>query len=145
MGDFAVAVEKRGVTCGAEKAAWAGCILPLPWPPRVLFRAMNSALVRVSCPGCGVVEVRADDITIRACVELVQNTYRFRCVRCDTFVIKDASQSTVLLLLRAGATVETWHVPEDLRERPDDPPIHIDDLIDFHFQLDTLPTADPRT
>jgi len=130
----------------AEKAAaWAG------WHPsssvasaRTIL-AMTSALVRVSCPGCGVVEVSVDNITVRACVELAQNTYRFHCDRCDTFVIKDASQSTVVLLLHAGATVDTWHVPEDLRERHDDPPIHIDELIDFHFQLDTLPTVDPRT
>ena len=102
-----------------------------------------SGKVRVSCPGCGQIEVRVDDVTIRACVELAQNTYRFRCDHCDTFVIKDAGQMIVRLLLRAGVRVDTWHVPQDLRERRDGPPIHVDELIDFHFQLQTLPTADP--
>ena len=104
-----------------------------------------SGKVRVSCPGCGEIEVRVDDVTVRVCVQLAQNIYRFHCDRCDTFVIKDAVQSTVLLLRRAGVRVEAWELSADLRALRDGPPIHIDELIDFHIQLEALPTADPGT
>ena len=80
---------------------------------------VTSGTVRVSCPGCGEIDVLVDDVTIRTCVELAQNTYRFHCDHCDMFVIKDASQTTLLLLLRAGVRVDTWHIPADIRERRD--------------------------
>ena len=105
--------------------------------------AVMSGIVRVSCPGCGEIEVRADEITVRACSELAQNIYRFRCDRCETFVIKDASPSTVQLLIRAGVRIDPWRPSTGQRELRNDPPIHIDELIDFHFELEALPTADP--
>ena len=73
--------------------------------------------VRVWCPGCGDIEVQADGVTIRACVEVAQNTYRFHCDRCDTLVIKDAGQSTVRLLLRAGVRVDPWDSSAGLGSR----------------------------
>ena len=100
-------------------------------------------LVRVSCPGCGAIEVRADDVTIRACSDRAQNTYRFQCSRCDTFVIKDAVHSILLLLLRAGVRVDTWHGTEELGEPRDGSRIHVDELVGFHLQSETLPTTDP--
>ena len=69
--------------------------------------------------------------------------YRFRCLVCSTWTVKDAGPGVISLLLRAGAEVERWRQPLEVDERPDSSvaPIDYDDLIAFHEALARLPTA----
>jgi hypothetical protein len=103
-------------------------------------------MVRASCPTCREVEVNGQDFTIRCCIEDMRSMYRFRCPRCDSWTVKDANPGVITLLLRAGARVERWRRPLEIDERPDRSvaPLNEDDLIDFHEELQRLPTAPPR-
>jgi hypothetical protein len=103
---------------------------------------MMTGVVHASCPSCGVVECPASEVTIRCCAEAMQNTYRFRCPECSMWTVKDAGPSVVTLLLRSGAQVESWRLPQEFDERPDDsvPPISDDDVIGFREVLEQLPT-----
>jgi len=105
------------------------------------LRTMMTGIVHASCPSCGVVECRASEVTIRCCTEAMRNTYRFRCPECSPWTVNDAGPSAVTLLLRSGAQIESWRLPLELNERPDDSvaPISDDDVIDFHEALEQLP------
>jgi hypothetical protein len=74
-----------------------------------------------------------------------EGTYRFTCPTCMDNVEKRADRKIVALLVSAGVDVcnvdgETAHLfdqaVEDPRgDLPEGPPLTIDDLIEFHFQL----------
>jgi hypothetical protein len=100
--------------------------------------------VLATCDKCGHIEL--DELVVRRCVDTGQVDYRFRCPICSMFAVKPLVPHVFELLMRAGAPLEQWTLPAELRERPgaDVPPICADDLIDFHADLDKLPTADAR-
>ncbi|MEO5842943.1 MAG: hypothetical protein ABIQ73_26530 [Acidimicrobiales bacterium] len=73
------------------------------------------------------------------------NEYRFRCPECSLWTVKEAGPSVVTLFLRAGVQMESVRLPLELNERPDHSmnAISLDDLIDFHEALESLPTGSP--
>lgn len=102
--------------------------------------------IRASCPGCGEVDLRPDEVTlrvVRAPDGLVADgsSYRFTCPDCEEMVTKPADERIAQLLSTGGVPVEEAAThDEDLRpphpERPPSgPPLTPDDLLDLHLLL----------
>ena len=109
--------------------------------------------IRASCPICGEVDLRPDDVTlrvVRAESGLVGegSCYRFCCPDCDELVTKPADERIAQLLSTGGVPIETVDPagPETFRALVDPRPIHPefpptgpplthDDVLDLHLKL----------
>jgi hypothetical protein len=92
--------------------------------------------VEATCAACGVVWLSPVDIVVRVCVDLKSSTYTFQCPECGLRGSKPANDQVVDFLTSIGASVEAWHLPDELREpRPGGAPINHDDVLDFHLGL----------
>src|SRR4051812_40377264 len=101
---------------------------------RPLGGTMNA--VEATCGACGVVRLPATEVAVRVCADHPMSTYTFRCPECGRCAAKPANDHIVDVLTTAGALLEVWHLPEELREpRPGGAPINHDDLLDFHLLL----------
>lgn len=110
--------------------------------------------IRASCPGCGEVDLRPDDVTLRV-VRAVDglvgdgSSYRFCCPDCDELVTKPADERIAQLLSTGGvpiedagtAELEAQLLAELLPPHPESPRggprLTHDDLLDLHLQLAT--------
>lgn len=96
------------------------------------------ATIKAECASCGVVRLRAHDLTVRVCVDdESRDAYRFRCPRCASAVVHDASAAICALLVSVGVEEEAWHLPAELREQHRGPAFTSDDLLDFHLLLES--------
>lgn len=98
--------------------------------------------IRASCPTCGEVDLRPDDVmlhVVRAPDGLISDgsEYRFQCPSCADQVTKPADERIAQLLTTGGVTVA-----EALPELPPHPEFPAagpsftpDDLLDLHFLL----------
>ncbi len=93
--------------------------------------------IKATCGGCGEVDLVADDILLRIGATKAVNTYGFTCPQCREFVEKPADERIVRLLLSGGVIPVPVHVPAEVLEVHDGPPITYDDVLDFHEQLRT--------
>lgn len=106
--------------------------------------------IRTTCPRCGEVDMGPESILLLVAQGGREGTYRFTCPTCMDAVEKRADRKIVALLVSAGvdvagrgrtATEELFddvpdETPVDPRgPLPAGPPFTIDDVIDFHFQL----------
>lgn len=98
-------------------------------------REILVATIRASCPTCGDVELTSRDVTVRVCAADNQGSYAFRCPACELAVSKPADPKIVDLLVSSGVRLSVWHLPAELAERHDGPPITYDDLLDFHYAI----------
>jgi hypothetical protein len=93
--------------------------------------------IRTNCPQCGEVEMEARVVFLTVRSETGEGTYSFVCPVCETLVEKPADRKIVVLLRSAGVELSEAPSPEVLTmERVGDPPLTLDDLIDFHFLLE---------
>jgi hypothetical protein len=91
--------------------------------------------LRVQCPDCSVVRVPADQVTLRNCVDDGRWDYWFLCPQCGR---RSAGESTSWLAVEAfaaGAALEVWHLPDELREPHDGPILSLVDLVELHPAL----------
>ena len=95
------------------------------------------ATVRASCPTCGDVELTTREVQVQVCSATDEGTYSFLCPSCRLIVNKPAEQRVVELLVSAGVKVVSWDLPAELSELKAGPPISYDDLLAFHFELDS--------
>lgn len=93
--------------------------------------------IKATCPGCGEVDLTADDILLRIGAQSEGNTYGFSCPGCTDFVQKPADERVVRLLLSGGVMPTLVHVPAEALEPRTGPPIDHDDLIAFHDLLES--------
>ncbi|HWC14464.1 MAG TPA: hypothetical protein VG929_07705 [Actinomycetota bacterium] len=91
--------------------------------------------IKATCPGCGEVDLVADDILLRIGSQSGSNTYGFACPECGDFVQKPADERVVRLLLSGGVMPTLVHVPAEALEPRTGPPINHDDLLTFHDLL----------
>lgn len=91
--------------------------------------------IKATCPGCGEVDLTAEDILLRVGAAQSVNTYGFSCPTCGAFVEKAADDRVVRLLLSGGVVPMLVHVPAEALEVHDGPPITHDDLLTFHELL----------
>lgn len=107
--------------------------------------------IRATCPSCGEVELRPDEVVLRRAAVPSEHTYRFDCPGCATQVVKPADEHVAELLVTGGVPVE------EVRHRalhpelpPEGPPLTLDDLLDLHLALgdpcwfDRLVAVTPR-
>ena len=91
--------------------------------------------IKATCPGCGEVDLTAEDILLRIGGNKTANTYGFSCPTCTDFVEKPADERIVRLLLSGGVMPVLVHVPAEALEHREGPPISHDDLLAFHEML----------
>lgn len=92
-------------------------------------------MIRASCPTCGDVELTSPDVRVLLCSTTYESSYAFQCPSCRLAVAKPAEPRVVDVLLGSGISLSVWHMPAELDESHDGPPISYDDLLEFHFQL----------
>jgi hypothetical protein len=95
------------------------------------------ATIRASCPSCGDVELTTKDVTVQVCSTNNQGSYSFRCPDCLLAVSKPAESRIVDLLVSSGVRLSVWHMPAELDEPRTGEPIDYDDLLEFHYELQT--------
>ncbi|MFP5308528.1 MAG: hypothetical protein ACLGIR_03000 [Actinomycetes bacterium] len=103
--------------------------------------------IRATCPTCGEVDLRPDDIQLEvvrdAFAEVAEgSTYRFACPSCDDTVTKPADERIARLLTTGGVPVSVSDTDQAAPldpAHPEDPPagpaFTLDDVIAFHHQL----------
>jgi rRNA maturation protein Nop10 len=90
--------------------------------------------IRSMCPRCGPVDM--DPEKVRLYRRELRSEYTFVCPVCGDFVVKAADARIIGLLSGAGVQDGSKR-PEEILN-PDAPPLTIDDLIDFHQELEDL-------
>jgi hypothetical protein len=96
-----------------------------------------ATLIRATCGDCGDVELTTGDLVVRQREDTLTGTYVFRCPTCTVPVVRPADAPTIDLLVSSGCRLEIWTPPAELSEpRPTGEPFTLDDLIDFHAQLE---------
>jgi hypothetical protein len=93
-----------------------------------------SRWVRVTCPVCGIVRVRADLVVVRNCVDDQSWSYRARCSQCDTLFVGTTPAALALPAVAAGLAVELWTLPT-LSARHSGSAIHAVDALELHLAL----------
>lgn len=93
-----------------------------------------SRWVRVTCPTCGVVRVRADRVVVRSCVDDLTWSYRALCSNCDTTFVDATPAALALPAVAAGLPVELWSLPRP-SARHEGSPIHMVDALELHLAL----------
>ncbi|HSX15151.1 MAG TPA: hypothetical protein VLE72_04620 [Candidatus Saccharimonadales bacterium] len=73
----------------------------------------------------------------RVCTETEECSYSFNCPKCRVNCAKQCTQKFLKELVDHGAHLEVWHLPAELEEPHHGDPISPDDLLDFHFLLDS--------
>lgn len=91
--------------------------------------------IKATCPSCGEVDLGTEDIVLRIGAVRATNTYGFTCPSCSDFIVKQADDRVVRLLLSGGVLPVPVHVPAEALELHFGPPLTADDLLDFHQQL----------
>jgi hypothetical protein len=91
--------------------------------------------IKATCPGCGEVDLTAEDVLLRIGGTKASNTYGFSCPTCSRFIEKPADDRIVRLLLSGGVMPVLMHVPAEALESKDGPVITHDDLLAFHEKL----------
>jgi len=90
--------------------------------------------IRTTCPDCGDVDLRADDVKIMP----ERESYVFVCTGpCQRLVSKPANLKIINLLESAGVKI----IEDAKVSHPEPPPKHLtpfglDDIIDFHQNFD---------
>ena len=92
--------------------------------------------IKATCPGCGEVDLTAEDILLRIGGNQSANTYGFTCPTCKQFIEKPADERIVRLLLSGGVMPMLVHVPAEALEAKEGPAINHDDLLAFHEILE---------
>ena len=101
--------------------------------------------IRATCPICGEVDLRPDDIELEIVRDVLTEVgagscYRFSCPTCTDVVTKPADERIAKLLTTGGVeVVEAPAVPQ-APPHPEAPPsgprFSADDLLDFHQLLE---------
>ena len=120
------------------RAHWAKpCFNAADIPSRTGTHFERSAMttIKATCPCCGEVSLTADGVLLRIGATKDVNRYGFTCPACGDFVEKPADERIVRLLLSGGVVPVPVHVPAEVLELREGPPITYDDVLDFHENL----------
>ena len=75
------------------------------------------------------------DVSVQVCSSTNEGAYSFLCPDCHLAVSKPAEPRIVDLLVSSGVRLSVWHLPAELEETHEGPPVNYDDLLEFHFAL----------
>lgn len=87
--------------------------------------------IRSRCPFCGDVEMEAKAVHLTVAEDGERGAYSFNCPSCQVIVAKAADRKIIGLLTGAGVNVD-----ERKNTEAEPQPLTIDDLIDFHAELE---------
>jgi hypothetical protein len=90
--------------------------------------------IKATCPTCGEVDLTANDIDLRISNGDEGSSYGFGCPVCREPIRKPADSRVIQLLLSGGVKA---NIIVGERTEFDGPAFTYDDLIDFHFQLES--------
>ncbi len=100
--------------------------------------------IRATCPMCGEVDLRPDDIELEIVRDVIEDVaegscYRFDCPTCTERVTKPADERIARLLTTGGVSVRVaGQATEPHPEAPGHgPALTLDDLISFHQLLES--------
>lgn len=99
--------------------------------------------IRATCPVCGEVDLRPNDIELEIHRDVVTDVgegscYRFACPTCTELVTKPADERIARLLTTGGVPVVEPPEPEPHPEAPPaGAPLTLDDLLTLHQLLET--------
>ena len=92
--------------------------------------------IKASCPLCGEVQLRPEDVSLMVCSSAAPlSYYAFDCPTCHEQVRKPADDHVVSLLLSGGVPATPWDLPAEALEAHAGPQLGYDDLLDFALQL----------
>ncbi len=94
---------------------------------------MPVSVIRTTCPQCGVVSLKPEDVALVDSPREGLSWYSFDCTGCAHHVVKDAARAVSLALVHAKVTV--WQMPAEVLEREDGPVLDADDLLDVVLTL----------
>ena len=92
--------------------------------------------IKATCPSCGEVELKPDDIELRVCTHAPASYYVFGCPSCRDPIQKPADDRVIQLLISGGVRALVWELPSEVLEVHDGPALTHDDLLDFHLLLE---------
>ncbi len=95
------------------------------------------AVVRATCDECGDIQLTAEDVVVRLCLDDQRASYVFQCPECRSPVARPLESRLVEVLASSGSPVSLWHLPAELEEQHVGAAFTHDDLIEFHQLLDT--------
>jgi len=90
--------------------------------------------IKATCPTCGEVDLTAEDIELRISSTEDGSEYGFECPMCVSLVWKPADARIIQLLISGGVRAS---VRDEELTRSDAPAFTYDDLLDFHFALES--------
>jgi hypothetical protein len=93
------------------------------------------AVVRATCDECGDIQLTAEDVAVRLCLDDQRASYVFQCPECGAPVARPLESRLVEVLASSGSPVSLWHLPAELTEPHDGAAFTHDDLLDFHELL----------
>jgi len=67
--------------------------------------------VSTLCATCGAISVPIEDVTVRLCQDVGVGEYVLRCPVCEMAGLRTAPDSTMNLLVGAGAEFQVWSLP----------------------------------
>ena len=91
--------------------------------------------IRATCPGCGDVELGVADLIALVCSTTQAASYSFRCPRCRMLVAKETGKQVIDVLISSGVELRTWHMPAELDEPHNGPPLTSVDLSSLRSEL----------
>ena len=97
-----------------------------------MTRAMR---VVVKCPDCLEARVSPDLVTLRHCLDDETWSYRFTCPTCHLPAVSSTGDPAARAAMEAGCPIEIWHLPAELLETHDGPPLVIGDILELHEQM----------
>lgn len=94
----------------------------------------ESVSIRATCPDCGDVDLRVEQLRAQLCVTDNQGSYAFVCPACDGQVTRPAEPGVVDLLVSAGVELSVWRRPDDGADHAG-PAFTWDDVLELHEEL----------
>ena len=89
----------------------------------------------VHCPHCDVVRVPAETVTLRHCTNDGRWDYWIQCAVCGERSAGPSNWWLALEAFAAGARLEEWQLPDELREPHHGAPLNLLDLAELHLAL----------
>lgn len=89
----------------------------------------DGTVVVIDCPDCGIGRIAASEVVLRSCVGHDDWQYRARCPHCRCTFVAATTGPAAAAAAAAGASIEYWELPAELRERPGGAPrFTVDDV-----------------
>jgi len=93
--------------------------------------------IKATCPGCGEVELKPDDIELRVCTHAPASYYVFDCPTCRDSIQKPADDRVIQLLISGGVRAQVWELPSEVLAVHAGPSLTHADLLDFSPPLES--------